>query len=159
MLGETHEREVPSDSHCARAELLPVILNDRRVLQRQPRLPTLRRQFDVDPAYPSAELPSRCEMPWRRARCDRSTRISLELVLAAELQIAFDRQEPARNALCIGQNVPQVIDVGVVEAGQRDRARRLSIFLATLNRPRDRAEHAADVDYHGRPPGVRLSAI
>src|SRR5262245_48704537 len=148
MPGKPHEREDPSDTHGTRAELLPVILNDGRVLQRQPRLPALGRQFDVDPAHPSAEFPRRCKMPWRGTRCDRSTRISLELVLPSQLQIPLDGQEPARNALGVRQNVPQVLDIGVVEAGQRDRARRPSILLEALDRPRDWAEHAGDVDVH-----------
>src|SRR5262245_21915340 len=88
-------------------------------------------------------------MPRWGTRCDRSTRISLELVLAAQLQIPLDGQEPARNALGVRQHVPQVVDIGVVKARQRDRARRPSILLAALDRPRDWAEHAGDVDVHG----------
>ena len=54
--------EVPTDADRARTELFPVVLDDRGVLQRHPRLAALRRKPDVDPAHRAAELPGRREM-------------------------------------------------------------------------------------------------
>src|SRR5262245_61692407 len=103
--------EVPTDTHRAWTELVPVILDDRGVLQRQPRLAAVCRQLDVDPACSAAEFPCRCKMTRRRARRDGPARIPLELVSSAQPQVALDRQEPARDALLAGHCVPQIINI------------------------------------------------
>ena len=73
MTGKSHCGEVPTDTHRARAELVPVILDDRRVLQRHPRLAAISRYLDVDLARPAAEFPRRCKMARRRARRDEQS--------------------------------------------------------------------------------------
>src|SRR5262249_29765198 len=107
--------EVPTDTHRAWTEPVPMILDDRGVLQRHPRLAAVCRQLDVDPARPAAEFPRRCKMRGRRTRRDGPARIALELVPSAQLEVSLDRQKPSRDAFLAGQCVPQVIDAGVVK--------------------------------------------
>ena len=76
-------------------------------------------------------------MTRRRACRDGPARISLELVLSAQLQLALDRQEPSRDAFLAGQCVPQVIDTGVVKPCQRPRARWFPVLLKIAHRARD----------------------
>ena len=83
---KSRDGEVPTDADRTGTELIPVILDDRSVLERQPRLAALRRESDVDPAHRAAEFPCGCEMRRRRARRDRAARVPLELILSAELR-------------------------------------------------------------------------
>src|SRR5215470_6588586 len=110
---KSRDGEVPTDAHRAWTELVPMILDDRGVLQRHPRLAAVCRHLDVDPARPAAELPRRCKMRGRRARRDGPARIPLELVPSAHPEGSLDRQKPSRNAFLAGPCVPQVIDAGV----------------------------------------------
>src|SRR5262249_49282686 len=148
MPRKSRDGEVPADPHRAWAELGPMILDDRRVLQRHPRLVALGRDLDVDPAGRAAEFPRRCEMTGRRARRDGPARIPLELVPSAQPQVALDRQKPSRDTLLAGQCVPQVIDISVVKPCQRDRARWSPVLLKIAHRARDKPQYAGDVDLH-----------
>src|SRR3954452_6100445 len=106
--------EIPADPDCPWTELIPMILDHRGVLKRQPRLASFCRQLDIDPAHRAAEFPRRCKMGRRRTRRDGPAGISLELVLSTEPEISLDRQEPARNALWAGHCVPEIVDAGLV---------------------------------------------
>src|SRR6185295_13991606 len=114
----------------------------------------LRRQRHIDPAHRAAKFPGRGKMLRWRARRDGAARIALELVLAAQLEIALDRQEPARNALPAGHRVPEIIDAGVVKPGQRHRTRRLTVLLEIAHRPRDQPQYPGDIDIHSGPPCI-----
>src|SRR5215510_10594344 len=145
---KSRDGEVPTDTHRAWTELVPMILDDRGVLQRHPRLAALHRQLDVDPARAAAEFPRRCKMARRRARRDGPARIALELVPSAQPEVALDRQEPSRDAFLAGQRVPQVIDAGVVKPCQRHRARWFSVLLEIAHRAPDKSQHSGSVDLH-----------
>src|SRR5437899_4801040 len=142
------EGEVPTDTHRAWTELLPVILDDRRMLQRQPRLVALCRQPDVDPARRTAEFPRGCKMIRRRTRRDSPARIPLELIASAQLEVSLDRQKPSRDAFLACQSVPEVIDARVVKPCQRHRARCFPVLLKIAHRARDKSQYPGDVDLH-----------
>src|SRR5215510_1064423 len=145
---KSRDGEVPTDTHRAWTELVPMILDDRGVLQRQPRLGAVCRELDVDPGRPAAELPRRCKMPRRRARRDGPARIPLELVPSAQPEVALDRQEPSRNAFLAGQCVPQVIDAGVVKPCQRHRARWFPVLFKIAHLAGDKSQYFSDVELH-----------
>ena len=67
----------------------------------------------LDPGHLAAVLPRR-EKPRRVAALDRAARVALELVAAADPQVARHRQEPARDALGVGAGVPDLVGRGIV---------------------------------------------
>ncbi len=73
-------------------------------------------QLDLDPAHPAAEFPCQCKAARRFARRHGAAGIALDLVAPAELEVALDRREPARNAFLRRDRVPQVVDVGRIVA-------------------------------------------
>src|SRR4051812_33414637 len=56
---EAHDGQVPANTYRARAKLAPVIIEHRRMFQREPRLVALSRDLDFDPADPTPKLPRR----------------------------------------------------------------------------------------------------
>src|SRR3954447_9464696 len=141
MLCESHESEVPTNTHRAWAELVPMILNQRRMLQRQPCLATLRTDSDVNPTRRFAKFPGRCKMTRRRARGEGAARVPLQLVPSTQREVSLDGQKPSRNALFTGYSFPQILSARVVKPCQRDRAGRFSILLEIAHRVRDEAEY------------------
>ena len=92
-----------------------VVVHVGDVLEHQSRsVGAVAADADVDPADVAAVLPGGGEVLRRVARQDGSAGLALQLVGAADLQIAGNRQEPPRNALDIGDRVPEVCRVGVV---------------------------------------------
>src|SRR6185437_13466132 len=153
VLAQAQQDRVPADADRARAELGPHVIADvRDVLDLQPgpdRRPAVfeRRQADLDPAHLAAELPGDEEAVRRVAALDRAARVALELVAAAELELARDRQEPPGDALGAGAGVPDVLDGGVVGLADDDGAR-----LARLHGPRadpalDGVDLVDDIDH------------
>ena len=53
--------------------------------------------------------------------------VALELVGAAESQVAADREEPARDALGVREGVPQVVGVGLIDPGRHHRLGGLAV--------------------------------
>src|SRR5215510_920229 len=145
---KSRDGEIPTDTHRAWTELVPMILDDRSVFQRHPCLAAVGHQLDVDPARPAAEFPGRCKMTWRRARRDGAACISLQLVPSAQPEVSLDRQKPSRDAFLAGQRVPQVIDTRVVKPGQRHRAGWFSVLLKIAHRARDKSQRLGDIDLH-----------
>ena len=56
MLLESHESEIPTNTHGTWAKLVPVILDYRRMLQGQPRLTALCSYLDINPSRRSAKF-------------------------------------------------------------------------------------------------------
>src|SRR5262245_411009 len=148
---KSRDGEVPTDTHRAWPELVPMILDDRGVLQRHPRLAAVCCYLDVNPARPAAEFPRRCKMIRRRARRDGPARVPLELVPSAQPEVSLDRQEPSRNAFLAGQCVPQIIDARVVKPCERHRARWFPILLKIAHRAPDKSQRPGDIDLHPLP--------
>src|SRR5262245_54339977 len=132
MAGEAVEPELPTDACRAGAELLPLLVGFvREVLERQPRglgRPPIDR--DVHPRGVAAVLPRDLVMPRRLALEDLAAGVALDLVAAAEAQLAGDRREPARQALGVGDAVPQILLRRLVGARRYDAAGGPPLFVA-----------------------------
>ncbi len=118
MAPQAHECAVPADAHGARAETVPEVTRHvGHVLQGQAgAVVGLALEPELDPAgRASGALPGRGQAPRRFAGGDRSACVALELVAAAQLQVAGDRQEPSRDPIGICQRVPEVLDRGVID--------------------------------------------
>src|SRR5690606_6206250 len=92
---EAVQGEIPPYAHRAGTEFLQVLLADavlvRDVLERQARLVAGAGEAHVDPARAAHDLPRHVERLGRIAARDRAAGVALELISAAELQIALDR--------------------------------------------------------------------
>jgi len=154
VLSETHDGKVPAHAHGAGAVLVPEFVVDvRHMLQLEPRPARgLLDETHSDPRGLAAVFPRHREMARRLARPDLAAGVALELVAAAEAQVARDREEPAREALGIGESVPQVVDAGVVGARGDEHARRAALVLAARDLARDGAKRGGNVDLHGAAP-------
>src|SRR5215510_14499909 len=100
MVREAHQSQIPANAHGTPPEAVPeVALDMRHVFKLQ-----VRRALGIvlerhgEPADPATKLPGHREAARRLATRDLSARIALELIAATELQLARNRQEPARNA-------------------------------------------------------------
>ncbi len=105
-----------------------------------------RLQGDRDPAHRSAgALPGDGDAPRRLAGGDLAARIALELIAAAQTQVAGDWQEPARNPFGIGQGVPEVFGRGVIGAAGDHHPGRLAAVFEGPNLADHQASVAQDV--------------
>src|SRR4051812_26540885 len=108
MQCESHESKVPTNAHRAWAELVPMILDQRRMLQRQPCLATLCAYSDINPTRRLAKFPGRCKMTRRRACGERAARVPLQLVPSPQREVSLNGQKPSRDALFTGYSFPQI---------------------------------------------------
>src|SRR5262249_58129725 len=103
---EAHERHVPADPDGAGTELRPAGVIDMRDVLELETGATLAvvRQIDLDPAHLAAELPGDRQMAWRLAARDLAACVALQLIAAAEPQVARDRQGATRGTVwaCAG---------------------------------------------------------
>src|SRR5262249_22028117 len=156
-----HEGAVPAHTHRTWAVLRPPFVRHiSDVLQLQMRAAAgILRERDVDPArLAGPACPGQPEKARRLAADDLASGVALELIAAADAQVAGDWQEPARNAFRIGERVPKVVDAGVVGAGSNDDARGAALVLAGCDLTCDRTQRGGDVDLHGASPGIVESA-
>src|SRR5205807_6378178 len=65
----------------------------------------------------------------RLAQLDRAAGVALELVVAAFAQVTRDRQEPLRDAVGVGEGVPEVSLAGPVAARHLEAAGRATVQL------------------------------
>jgi hypothetical protein len=145
------ERQVPADTDRTWAELLVVLLADRigvrDVLELEARALAHREQPNVDPARGAHHLPGQIECLRRLAARDGAAGVADELIAAADLQVALDRQEPAAKALGRGDRLPQILDGGVVRPDRDCNQRALAEVLAIRHAPdlgaEDGVGHAA----------------
>jgi hypothetical protein len=115
MPGETEEAEVPAYTDGSGAILGPELVGDvGDVLQLEPRSLRVGCQADLDPGDLAGVLPGQGEVLRRIAGGDRAPGIALELVAPAQLELATDGEEPARDPLGAGQGVLQVVGRGGV---------------------------------------------
>src|SRR5215813_3495508 len=91
-------------------------------------------------------------MTGRIAAGNLSARIALQLIAAAEAKIAGDREEPARNALGIGDRVPHVFHRRVIGPARADHPGRTAIVLSPRDLPRHRSDQARNVLCHRTLP-------
>src|SRR5262249_58278112 len=111
------------------------------------------RKIDLAPAHLTAERPGDRQMARRLAARNLAAGIALQLIAAAEPQLARDRQEPARDAFGVGDGVPHVRGRGVVAAARDDHAGRTAVVLALADRAGGCAGDAARVRWpEDRPP-------
>lgn len=119
MQAEPQEAEVPSHADRAGTEPLPVLTieigRQDDVFQGQSRPLALGDEPKGVPARGAGEFPGQVQRPGRLAAQDRPTRIALDLITAAQPEVAGHRAEPARDALRVGQGVPEVFGIGVVD--------------------------------------------
>jgi hypothetical protein len=125
----------------------------RDVLEHKSRAPIIAREADMDPAGRAAELPRHIERLGRIAAGDGPAGVALELIPAAELEIALDGEKPASQTLRGRERIPQILDRRVVGPGRDRHERGLAEVLAIL----DPAELGAksvrhlQVSFAGRP--------
>src|SRR5215207_8692146 len=126
MLPESEEGQVPADAHGSRTELLPhVVADGGDVLELQTGASVgILGEVHLDPTGVFPVLPGQRQVTGRLTGGDLPAGISLQLVAAAQAQVARDRQEPAGNALDARQRVPQILDRRVVAPAGADDPRR-----------------------------------
>ena len=104
------------------------------------------RDADIDPADVAAVLPGGGEVLRRVARQDGSSGLALQLVGAADCQVARNRQEPPGNALDVGDRIPEVGRVGVVGLTDGDDVRLPGVDRAGPDGALHRIDLMVDVD-------------
>ena len=98
---EPQQHEIPADPDGARTEAhrLPLGIGMRTVLDGQMYAVIDRRQVGLDPRHVALVLPRDAESSrWFTVR-DLTTGIALDLIAAAQSQVAADRRQPTRDAL------------------------------------------------------------
>ena len=80
---------------------------------------------------------------------DRAAGIAFHLIASAELQIAGDWREPARQTLGIGHRVPEVFDARLICALGNHRLGRFPVPLAFADNARCGAKGGSDIVSHG----------
>ena len=141
--GQSKQHGVPTHPDAAGPEIAPdLVVRTDGVLNDQSRpVGAVAADGDVDPADVAAVLPCGSEVLGRVARQDGSSGVTLQLVAAADGQLAGNRQEPPRNSLGAGDGVPQVRWIGVV--GLTDGG---DVCLACIDRAvTDAARHGVDL--------------
>jgi hypothetical protein len=132
VLSQAEQRQVPADADRAGTELVPqiAVVDQGHVLEPQagPALGVLA-QPDVHPAHRTTELPGEGQVGGRVAGGHLARGVALELVAAAQPQVTLDGEEPAGDALAVGDRVPHVVDGRVVGALDHHGASRLTVAL------------------------------
>ena len=90
-------------------------------------------------------------MGWSLACRNHAACVAFQLVAAAWLERAADRQKPARDTLGVRHRVPQVFDFRRVAARQIDRACGLSVAVPRRHGALYGAEVAFDIPIHVSP--------
>src|SRR6202011_3672084 len=99
VAAEAHEAQIPADAHRTRAELLPHTGRESSLMGKlQGGALAVREERDPHPGHRPAELPRHGERLRPLAAFDDAACVALELIAAADLEVAADRQEPAGNA-------------------------------------------------------------
>ena len=147
MFAESHQREVPADANGAGAVLFPEVLGHvRDVFELElGALGGAGRQAYVHPAGLPAEFPCDAERFRRLALCDGAPRVAFELIASAWFQIAGYRQKPARNALGVGERVPQIVGSRVVGTLRDDHFGGLAFVFTIIDDAGDRADHSPQI--------------
>ena len=148
MDGQPDQGSVVAHADRARAELLPVIVDVRDVVQFEPRLlGALAGDLHFDPADVVAALPGRAERLRRVAAQNGAVGVALESVISTEPEVAGDREEPSRNPLDVGTRVPEVFGVGVIGLTDRDDPRLPGFQNAVSDRPPHGVDLVGDVNH------------
>lgn len=112
---QTHQAEVPADSHRTGTELSPQVRVDVCLMdQFEAGAFAVRGERDLEPRHHLAELPRHGERLRLLAAFDDATGVPLDLVAAAGLKISADRQKLPRDSVGVGQSVPEISLVGGV---------------------------------------------
>src|SRR5579872_1125864 len=151
MPGQAEHRQVPSHANGAGAVLVPEVLRNMSDVF-EPQLRAAVRHFGEMYIYPTdlaSKLPGEREHLGWFAGGDLAAGISLQLVASSQPKIAGNRQEPARDPLCIGNGIPEILDVGIVGTGCDHHPGWTALVLAALDLAPDRANKTQDIDVRG----------
>ena len=117
MFGQPQHPEFPTHAAGTGAELIPMrVWMGRNMMQFEARALRNRFEIDLDPAHMTHELPGAGKMPPLLAGRNSPRCIALHGVAPTEFQVAGNGREPAPDALGICHGLPQIGDVGVVNA-------------------------------------------
>lgn len=156
--GQTRQGEVPPDADRTGTELRPPFVVDvGDVVELEPGALALGGQAQLDPRHVAGELPGRGEPVRRIAAEHGAAGVALKLVLAADSQVAGDRQEPARQPFGVGARVPDVVERAVVGLAHGDHPRLPGVERARADLSLHGADLVVDVDHRGLLGGWRLS--
>jgi hypothetical protein len=112
---QTHQAEVPADSHNTGTELSPQVGVDVCLMDKfEAGAFAVRRERDIEPRHHLTELPRDAKRLRLLAAFDLATGVPLDLLAAAGLKISADRQKPPRDSVGVGQSVPEISLVGGV---------------------------------------------
>jgi hypothetical protein len=81
-----------------------------------------------------------------------SVMVPLDVEAPAELELASDRREPARQPLLIGERVPEVSGVGVINAARDDGLGGLAVALEVLHHAAHGVHMGGEIEGHGSTP-------
>jgi hypothetical protein len=102
---------------------------------------SVRREMYLQPADFGAELPGEGKMLWLVTFQNCAPGIPNELVPATGPEVALDRQERTGKAFGIGNRIPEVVDIGIVDAREAYCANGLAVAFAFLDRTVHGAKH------------------
>lgn len=149
ITAEAEDGEIPANADCAGSKLIPQFFGDIRNVFEPPLCAAVgeRGEADVQPADLTAEFPGDIESARRIACGDLAAGVAVELITAAEAEIARDQEEPTRDAVRIGDGVPEVFGTGVVGAGGGDDAGRAPLVVTGFETSSDGADVTENIKF------------
>ena len=142
------QAHLPPDPDGTGTELVPMIRQQRGVREREARPGSILGKPHLHPAHVAAELPRQRKKRGTLAVRDRASGVPLELVAAADFEVAGDRQKPAGDAGGIRDGVPKILNGGRIAPRERHRPGRLSVAFEGGHRTLYGAELVCNIEVH-----------